>query len=403
MSYLPSIYDPTNPAFKSQTWMALDKIDTDLATGAVIPARPETDAAERLIAKQINGIHGALADLSDIVQGLKDASSLSVAGVLGVTGAIVGASTLDIVGNTTLNGTLGMGGAINSIGITPDAPCLLALGESGLVEANCFVSDSLGGESDYRATVGSASAGDTVSWNLGVIEGSRNSRCKFFMTDSPANSGAWGLWQTYSSGGEQPFVIGVASTEILRITPTGAATFYANIQATNIAMSGTLNSSSTGNSQFVGQVNFLPTGSTGIYCTGRVICYENANAFEARKDDGVNQSSYRMTDNGGGNNWILSQRSTQDLWGMRYSSTHVYQGTWLEVVQSSGALTLGTADTAMTMRGIPTLPTYTIATLPTASSYTRGLIYISDETGGAVPAFSDGTNWRRVTDRAVAA
>lgn len=29
------------------------------------------------------------------------------------------------------------------------------------------------------------------------------------------------------------------------------------------------------------------------------------------------------------------------------------------------------------------------------------LIQVPDETGGEVPAFSDGTNWRRVTDRAV--
>jgi hypothetical protein len=28
------------------------------------------------------------------------------------------------------------------------------------------------------------------------------------------------------------------------------------------------------------------------------------------------------------------------------------------------------------------------------------MIYVSDETGGAVMAFSDGTNWRRITDRA---
>jgi hypothetical protein len=29
------------------------------------------------------------------------------------------------------------------------------------------------------------------------------------------------------------------------------------------------------------------------------------------------------------------------------------------------------------------------------------MIYVSDETGGAVMAFSDGTNWRRVTDRQI--
>ena len=44
---------------------------------------------------------------------------------------------------------------------------------------------------------------------------------------------------------------------------------------------------------------------------------------------------------------------------------------------------------------------YTVSTLPTASAYPRGVIYVSNEAGGAVLAFSDGTNWRRVTDRAV--
>lgn len=45
--------------------------------------------------------------------------------------------------------------------------------------------------------------------------------------------------------------------------------------------------------------------------------------------------------------------------------------------------------------------TYTVSTVPTASSYPRGVIYVSNETGGATLAFSDGTNWRRVQDRAV--
>lgn len=45
------------------------------------------------------------------------------------------------------------------------------------------------------------------------------------------------------------------------------------------------------------------------------------------------------------------------------------------------------------------LPSYTVATLPAQN--TGAMIYVSNETGGAVPAFSDGTNWRRVTDRAI--
>ena len=46
------------------------------------------------------------------------------------------------------------------------------------------------------------------------------------------------------------------------------------------------------------------------------------------------------------------------------------------------------------------LTSYTVATLPSAS-IAGGMIFVSDETGGAVPAFSDGTNFRRVTDRVI--
>ncbi len=46
------------------------------------------------------------------------------------------------------------------------------------------------------------------------------------------------------------------------------------------------------------------------------------------------------------------------------------------------------------------LSSYTVATLPSAST-AAGLIFVTDETGGAVPAFSDGLVWRRMTDRAV--
>lgn len=45
------------------------------------------------------------------------------------------------------------------------------------------------------------------------------------------------------------------------------------------------------------------------------------------------------------------------------------------------------------------LRSYNIASLPAASTYAGALVYVTDETGGAVPAFSDGSSWRRVTDR----
>jgi hypothetical protein len=44
---------------------------------------------------------------------------------------------------------------------------------------------------------------------------------------------------------------------------------------------------------------------------------------------------------------------------------------------------------------------YTVAGVPSAAAGAGQIIYVSNETGGAVLAFSDGTNWRRVTDRVV--
>lgn len=54
--------------------------------------------------------------------------------------------------------------------------------------------------------------------------------------------------------------------------------------------------------------------------------------------------------------------------------------------------------------GVPKLPSFTVSGLPAASTAGAGaLAFVTDETGGAVLAFSEGTNWRRVTDRAVVA
>ncbi len=46
-------------------------------------------------------------------------------------------------------------------------------------------------------------------------------------------------------------------------------------------------------------------------------------------------------------------------------------------------------------------PVYTVATVPDATKNRAMMIQVSDEVGGEVPAFSDGSVWRRVTDRAI--
>lgn len=78
-------------------------------------------------------------------------------------------------------------------------------------------------------------------------------------------------------------------------------------------------------------------------------------------------------------------------------------------IDSSGNLGVNTASpgaklevngTITNSAGQINLKSYTVATVPSAAT-AGGFIYVSDETGGAIPAFSDGTNWRRVSDRAI--
>jgi hypothetical protein len=65
-------------------------------------------------------------------------------------------------------------------------------------------------------------------------------------------------------------------------------------------------------------------------------------------------------------------------------------------VTLAGALSFST----LSISGALGVGTSTVSGLPSASPAGR-ILYVSDESGGAVLTFSDGTNWRRVTDRAV--
>ena len=79
----------------------------------------------------------------------------------------------------------------------------------------------------------------------------------------------------------------------------------------------------------------------------------------------------------------------------------------LSPIGLSGTINIGggggtinlSGDTTVT--GVATLSEYTVLTVPTASSYQGGMIMVTDETGGYTPAFCDGTNWRRTSDRAI--
>ena len=50
---------------------------------------------------------------------------------------------------------------------------------------------------------------------------------------------------------------------------------------------------------------------------------------------------------------------------------------------------------------ITTLQDFAVANLPSAADNRYGVIMVPDEATGCQPAFSDGTNWRRFSDRAI--
>lgn len=72
-------------------------------------------------------------------------------------------------------------------------------------------------------------------------------------------------------------------------------------------------------------------------------------------------------------------------------------------IRPNGSARLQATELGINVTGSVRPSSYTVATLPSASTHAAGAtVYCSNEVGGATLVFSDGTNWRRVTDRAIA-
>jgi hypothetical protein len=100
--------------------------------------------------------------------------------------------------------------------------------------------------------------------------------------------------------------------------------------------------------------------------------------------------------------WLLNNNVSAWLYGLdvsgnfriaRYNTSGAYQEDTLSITRGTG----------VTQWSKPIgLANYAKASLPSVTPQGQ-MIYVTDDAGGATPAFSDGTNWRRVADRAVIA
>ncbi len=84
-----------------------------------------------------------------------------------------------------------------------------------------------------------------------------------------------------------------------------------------------------------------------------------------------------------------------DAGGEDYGAFH-----WSTNMGATNRMTLKGSG-RLVLTNMLTCKSYTVATVPLATIAAGSQIYVSDESGGGVLVFSDGTNWRRVTDRAV--
>lgn len=59
------------------------------------------------------------------------------------------------------------------------------------------------------------------------------------------------------------------------------------------------------------------------------------------------------------------------------------------------------AVNAVSQNALVSPKAYTVATVPDPIENAGRMIYVSDAATGSIPAFSDGTDWRRVDTRAI--
>ncbi len=150
-------------------------------------------------------------------------------------------------------------------------------------------------------------------------------------------------------------------------------------------------------SGFVAVGGHVPTEGLDVR-SGDVLIHNSTPILKLRATSDAQQTRIYFGDTSSDTSGIIAYDNASDSLRLQTNSAERVR------ITKDGDLGIGktTPTTKLDVDGPIRPKSYTVATLASAASHGAGaIIYVSDEIGGAVLAFSDGTNWRRVTDRVV--
>jgi hypothetical protein len=157
-----------------------------------------------------------------------------------------------------------------------------------------------------------------------------------------------------------------------------------SIAATSITATGNFNAGGTSNSVGANTNSFTFFGFNGSATANKQMVWQTAGL-----------SRWNLYSNGAGGEPGSNAGASLTL--SYYTDAGGYLGDTF-TANRAGVLSISAA-TSFTKP--VKLASFTVLTAPSASANSAGMIYISNESGGATPAFSDGVSWRRVHDRAI--
>jgi len=327
--------------------------------------------------------------------------------------------------------------------ITPTTLTYLELGRPALTAISRFAAAYGSGVHHY---VSGQTSGIMMSAMTGV-KGALHQGLALYAATSSITGAAWSATQTSGAAmimdaGEFQWVSGtglsVGTTPALTqhmtldasgnlgigtTSPSSTLEVVGDAQVDNINIDGnTISSANTNGDMYIvpdgtGRIGFKTTSpQTNFYFLDSNASGNFVGVGSAGNGDPFGFKGYT----GGTERWSITSASsgtdvlfTSSSVGGRNAGFQFYGGSsssFLMGITNSGDVGIGTAspaaklDVAGDIESSTWVKTgsYTVAGVPSASTAGAGSqIFVTDETGGAIPAFSDGANWRRMSDRAI--